>query len=404
MLTEGKAAFDGSTANLPTGSAFGFATKMLGSSTTARLLALDPSDDSFDIDDIVHTLNERLFTDANYLGNGVYKVPADLVCEAADLECVQHVTQAELRVRVEQDDGLHFWIQIDANHDEPLGILLRHDELGMTVNLDDASDAMIALAPLFGEQAPNAELRGQVTGSVKILGHARGSASLTIDRAVSIKFADQGVGLDSDGAVRFTSAAANVASIVLDGVAPKADLAINLGQTTWHVPSDDGDPSSDMFLPGATLDATYQGNTVRMQNISLGNQTTTFSLGGQQAVTIDLNPADGRKLNATITADAATGSEMITVTPRFDLQMSRNHSVLGDEPDVFDITRVSFDGSLRGSAEGEQLEVVSGSFAITTDPAQYGVSAAAGQCVFATEMYDQTTFSSWTQYSVGTCH
>src|SRR4029079_9251458 len=71
VLTEGKAAFDGSTANLPTGSAFGFATKMLGASTTARLLALDPSDDSFDIDDIVQTLNEQLFTDANYLGNGI---------------------------------------------------------------------------------------------------------------------------------------------------------------------------------------------------------------------------------------------------------------------------------------------------------------------------------------------
>ncbi len=71
--------------------------------------------------------------------------------------------------------------------------------------------------------------------------------------------------------------------------------------------------------------------------------------------------------------------------------------MLGDEPDVYDITRVQLDGSLRGSAEGEQLEVVSGSFAITTDPAQYGVSAAAGQCVFADEIYDDTTFSSWTQ-------
>ncbi len=264
VLTEGKAAFDGSTAQLPTGAAFGLATQLLGTSgTTARFLALDPSDEGFEIDDIVQTLNEQLFTDANYLGNGIYKVPADLVCkdgETVDLECAQHVAQAQLRIRVEDDEGLHFWIQIDANHDEPVGILLRRDELGLTVNLDDASDAIIALAPLFGEQAPNAALSGQVTGSLKILGPALGSASLTIDRALSIKVAEHGIGLDSDGAMRFTSAAADVVSTATPPSPARRQ----------HVAVPSEAISSDVFLD---VDLTAEPE-----------HACTFSLGGQQAV------------------------------------------------------------------------------------------------------------------------
>lgn len=408
VLTEGKAALDGGTANLPTGAAFGFATQLLGDGPAARLQAFDASDDGFDVDGIVQALNERLFTDANYLGNGLFKVPADLVCKdetttVIDSACAQRLTQAQLRIRVADDDGMRFWLQVSANHDEPLGIVLRHDEIALTVNLDDATDAMVALAQLFGEEAPNADLRGQITGSLKILGKAHGSASLTFDRALSIKVAEQGVGLDSDGALRFASAAANVFTLQLVGEVQKADLDVGLGETTVHIPADGDDPSTDVFLAGATVKASYQGNTLRLQNISLGDRTTTVSMGGQQAIAIDLNAADGRKLNATIIADQATGAEMITVTPRFDLQTSIDRSVLGDEPEVYDVTRVRFDGSLRGTGDGELLEVVSGTFSIETNPAQYGVSATAGQCVLATEVYDDTTLSSWTEYSVGAC-
>ncbi|HEY5950402.1 MAG TPA: hypothetical protein VIV40_33155 [Kofleriaceae bacterium] len=430
MLTEGKAAMDGSTASLPSGVAFGFATRTLEQSGAARLVQplqrlvaskdrttqnLD-GEDSFDVDPIIDELNNKLFTEANYLGNGVYRVPAELVCsetvyddttntttEVIDPECAQNLAKAELRIRVEDDDGLRFWVQLDANHDEPLGITLRHDELALTVNLDDATDAMIALAQVFGEQAPNADLRGQVTSSLKIHGHAHAGASVSFDRAINIKFADQGIGLDSDGAYRFASAAGEVISIDLDGNTPKANLALGLGLTTAHIAGDSTDPSTDFVLGGATVDATFQGNTLTLDNISLGNQTTTLAMGGQQAIAIDLNPNDGRKLSATVTADPVTGTETLTVSPRLDLQTSINHTVLGDEVDVYDVTRVLLDGSLRGSADGTQIEVVSGSFSLATNPASYGFSATAGQCVFAVDMYDETTFTSWTEYSVGAC-
>lgn len=432
VLTEGKAAMDGSTANLPSSAAFGFATSALDSTGAARLaepvarlfetkdrrLAFDDeSSADFDPDDIIDYLNQKLFTDANYLGDGVYKVPASLVCEetvyddttntettSIDPECAQRLAQAQLRIRVEEDDGLRFWIQLDANHDEPLGILLRHDEVALTVDLDDATDAMIALAQVFGEEAPNADLSGQITGSLKILGDAHASASLSFDRALSIRFADQGVALDSDGAFRFASAAGEIASVDLDGTAERAALDLGLGETSVHVPGDELDPrATDVLLGGATVAATFEDSTLTLDNISLGTKTTTVSVGGEQALAIDLNANDGRALDATITVDPATGNETLAVSPRLDLQLATNHALLDEEAPVYDVTRVLLDGSLRGSPEGDHVEVLSGSFSIATSPSEYGFSANAGECVFATEIYDDTTFSSWTQYSVGTC-
>ncbi len=425
ILTEGKAAIDGSTASLPTGAAFGFATSTLEQARLAKPLArilpafsakdrtasLDEESDDFDQEEIVDYLNDNLFTDANYLGNGVYRVPASLVCtetvydentnttqDVIDPECAADLAKADLRIRVEDDDGLRFWIQLDANHDEPLGITLRHDELAVTVNLDDATDAMIALAQAFGEEAPNAELGGQVTSSIKIHGPAHAGASVTFDRALSIKFADQGIGLDSDDAFRFASAAGEIFAIDLDGNAAKADLDVGLGLTTLHIPSDEFDPSSDVVLGGATVNASFDGTTLTLDNISLGTQTTTVTTGGVQEVAIDLNANDGRKLNATVVADASTGSETVTVSPRLDLQ-----TFTSDAPEPYNVTRVQLDGSLRGTDGSDTIEVLTGSFAITTNPAQYGFSAVAGQCVTATEIYDEVTYTSWTEYSVGAC-
>lgn len=273
----------------------------------------------------------------------------------------------------------------------------------MTINLDDATDAMIALAELAGEQAPNADLAGQITGSISILGAAHARLALAIDRALSIKFAAQGLSLDGDGAFRLTSAAGELVGIELDANAAQGSFDLGLGATTVHVPGTELDPTStDIALGGATVNASLQGHTLHLDNISLGTQTTTVSVGGQQGLAIDLNPADGRSLDATITVDPATGDETIEVSPRLDLQTTVDHLVLGDEAPVYDVTRVQIDGALRGTALG-LVEVLSGSVSVTTNPAQYGFSATAGQCVQATENYDDTTYTSYTTYAVGAC-
>jgi len=438
VLREGEASL-ATTDALPTGSAFGFATTALGSEGTGLALrAVRPLTKLIDAtsesgkttqwldetggsssDAIIQKLNDELFTDANYVGDGVFRVPASLVCTqttydpdtgiestAIDAECAQNLDAAELRIRVaSEDDGIRFFVQVDANHDEPVSLFLSHTKLALTFNLDEATDAMQALAPVFGETAPNADLSGQITGALEVRGAAHAGVSLSFDRAISVKVADDGIDLDGDAATRFTSAAGEIIALDLDAHATKASFDLGLGATTAHVPGDVDDPlATDLALGGATVNAAFQGNTLTLNNISLGDSQTTLHKGGQLATSIDLNPADGRSLNATLSIDPTTGTEVLEVSPRLDLRTTVDHAVLGEVQPVYDVTRVQLDGSLRGSALGDQVEVLTGSLTITTNPSQYGVSATAGQCVSSTEIYDDVTFTSYTQYAVGACN
>jgi hypothetical protein len=435
VLHETKNASDATTTNLPTGQASLLTGLALGNATNAarqipgvsRMASLLapragnhnalPGSTSFDPDATIEWLNDNIFTDANYLGNGIYQVPPELFCttetvdslgnvvDTVDPDCVSRVTTADLRVRVEEDDStLRFAIQLDANHDEPLVFALSHTSLAITIDLDGADRAIIALAAAFGQQAPNASLSGQLTGKLEVLGSAHAKLSSTIDRAMSIKVAPQGESLDGDNAVRFASAAAQVLSIELDGNAPLLAVDLGIGETTAHLPGSSGSPSTDIDLAGLTGNATFDGgNTLQVDNISLGNKTTTISKGGAQAIAIDVNPTEGRTLSATITADPATGTDTLSVLPRLDVQLAIDHAVLGDTPPVYDVTRVQLDGSLAG-LPGSNVVRVGGGFAIATNPAQYGFIASAGQCVTSTDTYDSTSGQYYTAYSVGVCN
>jgi hypothetical protein len=338
--------------------------------------ATGDTDAEFDPDAITKMLEEKVFTDANHLGNGIYRVPASLVCETTDFEtnqtsidpeCAADFEKAQLRLRVaNDDDALVFYVQVDKNHDEPLSLSLAHDRLAVTLNLDEASDAMVAL----GEASTSAKLSGAVTGSLTILGAAHAKLAIDIDRAISVELDD----------TKFATAAAHLLAVDLDGNASKASLSIALGETTAHVAGDSFDPRvRDYDLAGLTVDATFDGTTLALANLSLGNKTSTIKVAGQDALTVDLNASNGRSLSATLANDT------LAVTPRFDLQIKQDHALLGDEQPTFDITRVQLDGSLRGHDETGALEVVSGSFAITTNPAEYGFSASAGQCVLGSD-------------------
>jgi hypothetical protein len=377
VLTEAKAASDGTTAKLPSTDLF---QSFLASETPNQLQhwldlgrsmtttgtiqrTAGDSDEEFDPESLTKLLEEKVFTDANHLGDGIYRVPASLVCEDDDAECAADFDKAQLRVRVANDDDeLDFFIQVDAHHDEPLEFSLSRDRLAVTVNLDEASDAMIAL----GEAATSAKLSGSITGSLTILGAKHAKLAVDIDRAISVELDD----------LRFATAASHLLALDLDGNASKAALSVALGETTAHIPGDEFDPKvRDLDLAGLAVDVSFDGTTLALSNISLGNKTSTLKVDGENALAIDLNKNDGRKLSATL------ANETLTVSPRLDLEIEQNHALLDDEPSTFDITRVQLDGSLRGNEETGGLQVVSGTFAITTNPAEYGFSAAAGDCV-----------------------
>jgi hypothetical protein len=345
----------------------------------------------------------------------VFQVPASLVCasetfnddgtttETIDPACAEQLAKADLRIRATTDgDELQLAVQVDANHDEPLVFTITHESLAASLDLDEAGQALTALAPLFGEDIPNTSLAGRITGRIELVGAAHAKLALTIDRALAIKFADAGVDLDSAQAFRFSSAKADVASLELDGPHQTGSIAVGLGETAAHIPDDQ---VFDLDLPGVTAAASFAaGQPLQVTHLGLGERTTTVSVDGARAIAIDLNPADGRALDATVTSDAATGLATLSVSPRLDLRLAVDHAALGDDAPVYDVTQVLLDGSLRGGDASDRIEVLTGTFGITTNPASFGFSATAGQCVSSQEVTDPTTGAFYDQWTAGSCN
>lgn len=426
ILEQTAAAADGTTADMPGLASFDFLSTSLGGVVSSgdsidgggslfapmRRGLVDGED--IDTQAIVDQLNMTIFTDANHVGDGVYDIPADLACttvvidglgnetESLDPDCVQQWNEIDLRIRVEEDgDALVFAFQVGSHHDEPLSISLTTNSLAVSIDLDAAEAATEALAGAFGEQAPNARLSGRVTGKLTVLGAAHIDVDLTIDRALAIAFADDGIDLDGADAFRFTSAASHVVSVELDGAAGLGDFALDVGATTAHVPDESG--AMDLDLGGISAAMSLAaGQPLQVTNISLGESTTTIARNGVQAIAIDLNPDDGRAFSASVTGDGL-GNETLSVSPKLDLRMTVNHAALGETAPLYDVTRVLLDGELTSSETSGAVLVSSGTFSITTNPAQYGFSATAGQCVSSEEMYDSTSGEYYTAWTAGAC-
>jgi hypothetical protein len=428
VLREANTAFT-STDALPTSATLSLLDRVLGTSTqggitigaataglAARMAGSRATGTTIDADAEVAYLNDKLFTDANHVGDGVYQVPASLVCarttvdqtgtsvDSIDPKCADQLAKVDLRIRTAKDGGtLVFAIQVDAAHDEPLRLELTHTSIALTVDLDGLQHATDALALLIGETAPNMLLSGELTGKLEILGAARARASLTIDRSLSIQVASTGGSLDSADAFVLTSAKAAAFAVTLDGTAKSGSFETNLGDTVVKTPAVNG-KRFELDLPGVSTTASFaDGKPLALTHLGLGDRATTTSINGVRAQTIDLNPQDGRAFDMTVTPDAATGAVTLAVTPKLDLQMSVDHAVLGDKPPVFDVTRVQLSGSLHSSEASDQIQVAAGSFSLTTNPAGHGFSATAGQCVTGTNAVDPGTGTTTTQWTVGAC-
>lgn len=365
----------------------------------------------------IDELAAKLFSDANEVEDGIYAVPSSLICERTvanpadplgppitelDDECVADWERLALRIRVaEEGDALAFSFQVGPRHDELLIFTLARNSVALTVDLDETSDAIAVIAPLFNQQAPNARLSGRVTGKLTVLGPKHVEAGITIDRAIDVKFADAGIDLASDEAFRFSTAAAKLLLINLDGAAVSGSVSLGLGQTTAHSPGTDG---FDLDLPGAAGTVhVSDGGPLTLDDVSLGNRTTTLSKQGVSALTIDLNADSGRTVSGVLSYDAASDVAELSVSPRFDLALTANHSALGDSPPVYDVTRIQLEGGLRTRPAAGQLEVVGGSLSLATNPAQFGFAAAAGQCVSGDDIYDSATGQTYTAWQVGGC-
>ena len=177
---------------------------------------------------------------------------------------------------------------------------------------------------------------------------------------------------------------------------------MGLGRTELNVPGSGGEPRTDVVLAGLALHTVFAaGQPFALTDVSLGNGTTFLERDGKRAVSLDVNL--GKPFNVTVSHDDTAGTSTLAISPSLDVQLAVDHAVLGDDAPVYDVTELKLAGSVRGHDDRDQLEVVTGSLAMTTNPASFGFSARAGQCVTGADASDPTTGAPFTQWTVGAC-
>ena len=177
-------------------------------------------DEAYDPDAKIAALAEKLFNDENHLGDGSTRCrPA--VCtrtrrhqrphdrQTLDAACAEKLVQAELRIRVTRAAAsCGSRIQIDADHDEPLTIGLAKNASRSPSISTTRGARSTALGQLFGEELPNAELAGQITGRLRSSARRTASSTSTSIARSRSRSPSRAAALDGPDAYRFASAQA----------------------------------------------------------------------------------------------------------------------------------------------------------------------------------------------------
>jgi hypothetical protein len=379
VIAQTAAAVSSTTANLPGAMSAGTLAQLFGSSSTAMHQLIAPLAGRLAWPGGGDSSSAMAWLDANVLstpvGDGIYAIPASLVCGAsASADCASAVAQAQPRVRVAAASGgsVQLFVQLGAAHDEPLAIVLTSNELTATIDLDAAGRDL------------GAPFSGTASLDLQVVGSAHVTASLAFGAPVAVGW----------GGASLTSAAGSPMTIDLDGSRPQIAATFALGATTINV------ADTTLALPGLGVTVGFDGHALTLDRISLGNTTATLAKAGAQAIAIDLNPNADRTFGAVLSSTA--GVETIAVAPSLEIRQQIDHGVLGDSAPVYDVTDLSLDAALHGSAGSDQVEVEHGTYGIATAPTSYGVTATDARCVLSTP----STTSSGQSYdllAVATC-
>lgn len=368
--------------------------------TGATAIAPEDPAPAFDAAEVARWLDQHVFTDANELSRGIYTIPTSALCDAGDTACAAAVTAAKPRVRVERGDGgvLLAYLQIgDAGH-EPLAFTLSGTSASVTLDLDHADAAFVQLVT----QDPDlgtATLAGQLSARVELTGDRAARVALTVDRDLALAWGE-GQALHAG---HLDVAKSDALAIQLDGATGSGVAALALGAIDAGIADDDASTWS-LALPAATATiAEIPTQPLMFQSVSLG-QGLTVKHAGALALAVTLNEHAGRTLAGEL---AQRGQDVIATIPTgLDLAITLNHDALGDTRDVFDVTEVTLAGGARPAValrDDGSLRVEAGALAIATDPAEFGVRVAAGECAREIAVDDAQRGVSYLQWQQVTC-
>lgn len=340
-------------------------------------------------------LQANIFSDANHRGDGVFRIPAALVCATADadeetgdpagivdLACVTAVTKIDPKIKVRGDaDELEFSLLLGKSENEPLSLSLSRSVITFHFDLDEAGQTIDELAKTFGGSPPTLRSAGRLAVGLEVKGPQHVVFKGTIERGIDFAFAENGDTLDSPTALRISTAAAPLYVVDIDGKNATLTASLGVGTTKIHAPENEQDPMIDIAISAITgALSVMPGQPIKLTGLSLGKGPLTIDVDRVRAATIDLNPETGRSFDLTV--NEAAGEASFAVSPSLDLRMTIDAAALGEPDEPFAVTRLLFDGASPTIAtHGTQLKIASGRLAVTTNPASFGFEASAGECL-----------------------
>lgn len=273
-------------------------------------------------------LRERIFTEANVEGTEgdslFFRIQGEDACTVgetpADASCVKAVDQLQLRIRATRadKDGLDLGFQFGPNHDEPLSLSFAEKSMAVAMDLGEAKDTVIFLAPEAAAQLPRV-----MAGKVELRLTENGPQDLTFSTGILDGIR---IEVDEDGATHaFSTAKTNpLSELRMDASAKRLSFALNLGTTEYKGPYGGTSALASQQVVYSLSGLSFEFNAEEAQNdfviahVGLGDAQSYMSLNGTKVITADLNALSGRHFDLNL-SKGADGLPLIRVLPEFDL-------------------------------------------------------------------------------------
>ena len=365
-------------------------------STTTTTFKLPATDG--DVESGLRAIVDKIFTEANHEGDGVFRVHGDVLCDADEpdyADCVAKVEALEIRIRAERDgDTIELTLLIGPERAAPLSLAASHDTLAVTVDLAGTRAALVHTSTVTGEtfELPDT-MAGQISVSLHRHGRLDWTAALSVPQAIDV------TGHVSEGPVAIhVDARDPMLSLRANGVRRELTATVDIGPVALTAPWKAVSPES---LAVGTFHLDWRGltgrvtladgqSTLTFEDISLGDGTSSFKLDDVTLLSLALNAESGRSVDVTF-APSASGLPTIAFSPGFVLDVGLDLGPLaaaGDtvEPWAIDeryhislgteIQPVAPIGDFPGG-----LRAVSGGIEVAALNAGQSVAVPAGQCL-----------------------
>jgi hypothetical protein len=241
---------------------------------------------------------------------------------ALDETCARDLAKLQVRIVLRADgDGARFSVQLGPDRQELSAFVVHSDLLAWEIGLASARHA--------GEYADMAlGTAGDMSPFTRLEGRLRIALQKVGDRKVTLSFGVQeAVALETSDALFTTDRSDPLFAVTADAPARQVTFKLAVGATLigagWD-PRGTGASNKDLHISlgglyGATT-LTDHAETLILKGAGLGH--TAVSAHGITFVEIDLDAADGRKLDLEVTTVPGSEIPRLAVTPRFDLAIA----------------------------------------------------------------------------------